>query len=132
MLRGEIFDVAVDIRPDSASFGQWQGLVLSEQNGHQLWLPPGFAHGFGVLSEQADVSYKTSDCSWYEFATQIYRLVAPDQLSQLHRIISPFPGALAKRPTYSCLDMSLFQQCFNYQPPDWRVELAAIVNKLAN
>lgn len=71
-------------------------------------------------------------CSWYEFATQIYRLVAPDQLSQLHRIISPFPGALAKRPTYSCLDMSLFQQCFNYQPPDWRVELAAIVNKLAN
>ena len=61
VLRGEIFDVAVDIRPGSASFGQWQGVILSEQNGHQLWLPPGFAHGFLVLSEQADVLYKTSD-----------------------------------------------------------------------
>lgn len=60
VLRGEIYDVAVDIRPHSASFGQWQGLLLSEQNGHQLWLPPGFAHGFLVLSDVADVLYKTS------------------------------------------------------------------------
>lgn len=60
VLRGEIYDVAVDIRPNSASFGQWQGLLLSEQNGHQLWLPPGFAHGFLVLSDIADVLYKTS------------------------------------------------------------------------
>lgn len=60
VLRGEIYDVAVDIRPGSASFGQWQGIVLSEHNGHQLWLPPGIAHGFLVLSDVADVIYKTS------------------------------------------------------------------------
>lgn len=60
VLRGEIYDVAVDLRPGSASFGQWQGVVLSEHNGHQLWLPPGFAHGFLVLSDVADVIYKTS------------------------------------------------------------------------
>ena len=64
VLRGEIYDVAVDIRPHSASFGQWQGLLLSEDNGHQLWLPPGFAHGFLVLSDVADVLYKTS--SYYQ------------------------------------------------------------------
>ena len=64
VLRGEIYDVAVDIRRHSASFGRWQGLLLSEDNGHQLWLPPGFAHGFLVLSDVADVLYKTS--SYYQ------------------------------------------------------------------
>lgn len=58
VVRGEVFDVAVDIRPDSPSFGQWHGLVLSEQNRRQLWVPPGFAHGFLVLSELADFEYK--------------------------------------------------------------------------
>lgn len=60
VLRGEIFDVAVDIRPGSTNFGQWQGIVLSEHSAQQLWLPPGFAHGFLVLSDIADVLYKTS------------------------------------------------------------------------
>ncbi|WP_255003095.1 dTDP-4-dehydrorhamnose 3,5-epimerase, partial [Cyanobium sp. HWJ4-Hawea] len=58
---GEIFDVAVDIRRDSASFGQWVGARLSAANHQQLWVPAGFAHGFLTLSEQAEVLYKTTD-----------------------------------------------------------------------
>jgi len=57
-VRGEIFDVAVDMRPQSATFGCWYGVVLSEDNQCQFWLPPGMAHGFLVLSEVADVEYK--------------------------------------------------------------------------
>jgi len=56
--RGEIFDVAVDVRRGSPSFGRWYGRVLSEENLLELWIPPGFAHGFCVLSELADVEYK--------------------------------------------------------------------------
>jgi dTDP-4-dehydrorhamnose 3,5-epimerase len=59
--QGEIFDVAVDLRRDSPRFGQWTGHVLSEANRHQLWVPPGFAHGFYVLSDSADVIYKCTD-----------------------------------------------------------------------
>ena len=58
---GEIFDVAVDIRPDSPTFGRWVGAVLSEENAHQLYVPPGFAHGFCVLSDVAHVQYKCTD-----------------------------------------------------------------------
>lgn len=58
---GQIFDVAVDLRRRSPSFGQWVGRVLSADNQRQLWIPPGFAHGFLVLSEVADVLYKTTD-----------------------------------------------------------------------
>lgn len=57
---GEIFDVAVDLRRDSASFGQWTGARLSGTNHQQLWVPAGFAHGFLTLSESADVLYKTA------------------------------------------------------------------------
>jgi len=59
--RGEVFDVAVDMRRSSPRFGQWVGVTLSEGNGRQLWVPPGFAHGFLVMSEVADVLYKTTD-----------------------------------------------------------------------
>lgn len=58
---GAVFDVAVDLRRSSPRFGQWEGYELSEDNFLQLWVPPGFAHGFLVLSEQADVLYKTTD-----------------------------------------------------------------------
>ena len=58
---GEVFDVAVDIRRSSPTFGQWVGLNLSEQNKRMLWMPQGFAHGFVVLSEYAEFLYKTTD-----------------------------------------------------------------------
>jgi dTDP-4-dehydrorhamnose 3,5-epimerase len=58
---GEVLDVAVDIRPESPSFGQWVGEILSAENKKQLWVPEGFAHGFVVLSENAEFLYKTTD-----------------------------------------------------------------------
>ena len=59
--RGAVFDVAVDIRKSSPSFGKWVGVELSEDNHRQLWVPPGMAHGFLVLSKTADFLYKTTD-----------------------------------------------------------------------
>jgi dTDP-4-dehydrorhamnose 3,5-epimerase len=61
VVRGEIFDVAVDIRPESPQYGQWTATRLDSEKHHQLWIPGGFAHGFLVLSEQAEVIYKTTD-----------------------------------------------------------------------
>lgn len=61
VVRGEVFDVAVDIRQSSPSFGLWEGVTLSEDNHRQFWVPPGFAHGFVVLSEIADFEYKCTD-----------------------------------------------------------------------
>jgi dTDP-4-dehydrorhamnose 3,5-epimerase len=62
--KGAVYDVAVDIRRHSPHFGHWVGVMLTEDNQHQLWVPPGFAHGFLVLSELADFQYKTTDY-WY-------------------------------------------------------------------
>lgn len=59
--RGEVFDVAVDMRQSSPTFGQWVGVTLSEQNKQMLWVPPGFAHGFYVTSEEAEFQYKCTD-----------------------------------------------------------------------
>jgi len=61
VVRGAVFDVAVDIRKSSPTFGQWVGVELSEENHKQLWVPPGFAHGFLVISDSADFLYKTTD-----------------------------------------------------------------------
>jgi dTDP-4-dehydrorhamnose 3,5-epimerase len=61
VVRGQVFDVAVDIRRSSPTFGQWVGVELTEDNYRQLWVPAGFAHGFYVLSDTADFLYKTTD-----------------------------------------------------------------------
>jgi dTDP-4-dehydrorhamnose 3,5-epimerase len=61
VVRGRVFDVAVDLRRSAPTFGRWVGMELSEDTHRQLWIPPGFAHGFMVLSESADFLYKTTD-----------------------------------------------------------------------
>ncbi len=61
VVSGAVFDVAVDVRRSSPNFGRWEGVELSAENQRQLWVPPGFAHGFLVLSETADFLYKTTD-----------------------------------------------------------------------
>lgn len=72
VVQGEVFDVAVDIRRSSPTFGKWVGAVLSAQNNNQLWIPPGFAHGFITLSDTAEFLYKTTDF----YSTQSERCIA--------------------------------------------------------
>ncbi|CAB5637551.1 dTDP-4-dehydrorhamnose 3,5-epimerase [Pseudomonas plecoglossicida] len=74
VVQGEVFDVAVDIRRSSPTFGKWVGALLSSQNHNQLWIPPGFAHGFVTLSETAEFVYKTTDF----YAAQSERCIAWD------------------------------------------------------
>ena len=69
--RGSVFDVAVDIDPQSATFGQYVGVELSDDNHLQLWIPPGYAHGFCVLSEVADFQYKCTDFYYPEDETGV-------------------------------------------------------------
>lgn len=64
VVSGSVFDVAVDLRRSSPSFGQWAGVELSDENTLQVWIPPGFGHGFAVRGDSADVAYKTTDY-WY-------------------------------------------------------------------
>jgi dTDP-4-dehydrorhamnose 3,5-epimerase len=61
VVKGKVYDVAVDIRKGSLTYGQWEAVILSEENKIQFWVPPGFAHGFLVLSETADFEYKCTD-----------------------------------------------------------------------
>ena len=96
--RGRVWDVTVDIRKSSPTFGQWVGAELSEDNQHQLWVPPGFAHGFVVLSESADFLYKTTDY----YAPEHERCIAWDD-PQL-AIAWPIAGA----PSLSAKDMQGF------------------------
>ncbi|MDF5734095.1 MAG: dTDP-4-dehydrorhamnose 3,5-epimerase [Rhizonema sp. PD38] len=89
---GTIFDVAVDIRKNSPSFGKWVGYELSADNKHQIWVPPGFAHGFVVLSEIAEVLYKTTDY----YAPQYERCILwndPDLAIDWHSIATPILSA---------------------------------------
>jgi len=75
VLKGEVFDVAVDLRPSSPTFGQWEAVILSDQNKFQFWVPPGFAHGFVVLSASADFAYK---CTEYYDPEDEYSLLWSD------------------------------------------------------
>ena len=68
VVRGEVFDVAVDIRPESPTFKQWVGVYLSEENKTQFWIPPGLAHGFVVISDFADFEYKCTN--YYDPASE--------------------------------------------------------------
>lgn len=72
VVAGEVFDVVVDIRPESATYGKWVGEILSGENKRQLWIPPGLAHGFLVLSKSAEFLYKTTDY----YAPQFERCIA--------------------------------------------------------
>ena len=67
VLRGSIYDVAVDLRRSSSTFGKWVGYELNDSSHQLLWVPPGFAHGFVALSERADVAYKATDFYAAEF-----------------------------------------------------------------
>lgn len=71
VVAGEVFDVAVDVRPDSPTFGQWVGEILSADNKKQLWIPEGLAHGFVVLSDSAEFLYKTTDYYAPQFEASI-------------------------------------------------------------
>jgi len=71
VVRGAVFDAAVDLRKSSSTFGQWVGVELNEDNHRQLWVPAGFAHGFIVLSESAEFLYKTTDYYAPEFERSI-------------------------------------------------------------
>ncbi|MEJ0100732.1 MAG: dTDP-4-dehydrorhamnose 3,5-epimerase [Pseudomonadota bacterium] len=93
---GRVFDVAVDMRRGSSRFGQWAGVELSCENHRQLWIPPGFAHGFLVLSESADFLYKTTDY----YAPQAERSVKWDDQS----IGIRWPLAAGSKPTVSDKD----------------------------
>jgi dTDP-4-dehydrorhamnose 3,5-epimerase len=75
--RGSVFDVSVDLRQSSKTFGQWVGLELSAENNKQLWMPAGFAHGFLVLSEEAEFLYKTTDY-WHAASEQCIVWNDPD------------------------------------------------------
>ena len=96
VVRGAVFDVAVDLRKNSATFGQWVGAELSEENNRQMWVPPGFAHGFLTLSESADFLYKTTDY----YAPQFERCVAWDDPTLA--VVWPLAGNL---PQVSVKDM---------------------------
>ncbi|HDY7992937.1 TPA: dTDP-4-dehydrorhamnose 3,5-epimerase [Vibrio vulnificus] len=71
VVSGEVFDVAVDIRKDSPTFGKWVGVYLSAENKRQLWIPEGFAHGFYVTSEHAEFVYKCTDFYYPEFEVSL-------------------------------------------------------------
>lgn len=68
VIKGEVFDVAVDLRKDSPTYGQWEGIILSEENKKQFYVPEGFAHGFLVLSDEAEFTYKCT--SFYDAADE--------------------------------------------------------------
>lgn len=103
VVQGEVFDVAVDIRRNSPTFGRWVGAYLSAENKHQMWVPEGYAHGFLVLSETAEVLYKATDyyapqhercIRWDDPELAIdWPLAAPPVLSAKDRVGTDFKDA---------------------------------------
>jgi len=103
VVRGSVFDVAVDVRKSSSTFGKWVGVELSEENHRQMWVPPGLAHGFVVTSESADFLYKTTDyyapehercIAWNDPAIGIqWPLDVPPQLSAKDQLGLPLARA---------------------------------------
>lgn len=103
VVSGEIFDVAVDLRKSSPTFGHWASAILSAENKRQLWIPEGFAHGFVVLSDHADVLYKTTDywaqqyercLDWNDISVGIqWPLTGAPQLSAKDRQGAPLAAA---------------------------------------
>lgn len=106
-LSGEIFDVAVDIRKSSPTFGQWVGATLSADNKNQLWVPPGFAHGFYVTSETAEISYK---CTEYYHPEDDHSLLWNDPaLNIVWPLVGPEPQLSDKdRNAKTLQDTALF------------------------
>ena len=107
VVRGEIFDVAVDVRRGSPTFGRWAGVVLSEENFRQTFVPEGFAHGFCVLSEVADVEYLCSDVydpggeaglRWDDPAVGIRWPISRPVLSDRDRLHGPLDASRADLP----------------------------------
>jgi dTDP-4-dehydrorhamnose 3,5-epimerase len=94
---GEVFDVAVDIRRDSPSFGKWTGVHISAANKTQIWVPPGFAHGFYVLSDWAEVTYKTNDY----YAPEWERSIAWND----PQLCIPWPLVNGEQPSLSAKDL---------------------------
>jgi dTDP-4-dehydrorhamnose 3,5-epimerase len=93
--RGEIFDVAVDLRCSSPTFGRWVGAMLSDVSHHQLWIPPGFAHGFYVLSETADLVYK---CTAYYDPADDHTLLWNDTTVGIEwPLVAPSPPLLSPK-----------------------------------
>lgn len=107
-VRGEIFDVAVDMRRSSPTFGQWVGQILSEKNFRAMYIPPGFFHGFAVLSDEADVLYKCSavynpadeiGVRWDDPKLKIQWPVSEPILSDKDLVLPRFPDILARLPS---------------------------------
>lgn len=96
VVSGEVFDVAVDVRRSSPSFGRWTGEILSADNKYMLWVPPGFAHGFLVLSDSAEFEYKCSDY----YAPQFERCIRWDDPD----IAIDWPLAAGEQPVLSAKD----------------------------
>lgn len=110
VLAGEVFDVAVDLRRPSPTFGQWASAALSSENRLMLWLPPGFAHGFCVLSQWAEVEYKATDY----YAPEWERTLRWDDPA----LGIPWPLASDGSPLLSAKDAAgeLLEECETY---DW-------------